>query len=183
MQRRYQQRTRTCGSLVLTVLLLIIVMAQWGYSRRLNRPQPLPTPTATATFISRAAILAVVPTATPALRLPVLPTHTPTPTVTPTPTFTPTPLPTATPTATPEPRRQAQVTTSLLYVREGPGSDYPELVILGAGEAVTVFGRTADEGWLQVQTLSGVQGWVFAAYVSPIADAEVLAVRTPPPLP
>ncbi len=182
MPRRYQQRTRTCGSLTLTALLLLVVGLQWWLSRRADQPMVPPTATATATFISRQAI-AVLPTSTPYLQYPRLPTFTPSPTASPTPTLTPTPPPTPTPTPTPEPTRQARITASLLYVRSGPGADYPQQVILGEGEEVTVLGRTDAGDWLQVRLLNGMEGWVYAEYVSTIPDVQVLAVRTPPPAP
>lgn len=182
MPRRYQQRTRTCGSLALTALLLLLVVVQWSLSRQDAQPVPRPTLTATPTFISRQAIVGL-PTRTPYLQLPKLSTFTPTATLSPTSTQTPTPRPTATATATPEPTRRAQVTASLLYVRSGPGSDYSAQVILGAGEEVTVLGRTADGDWLQVRLLNGTEGWVFAELLSAISDVDVLAVRTPPPTP
>lgn len=182
MKRRYQQRSSTCGSLALMSLLLIIVLIQWTIGRR-TAPTLIPlTPTATPTFISREAI-AVLPTNTPYISFPDLPTFTPTPTLSPTPTLTPTPIPTATFTPTPEPTLQATVAVSLIYLRSGPDAAYPEKVILGEGEELTIIGRNTAGDWFQVRLINGMEGWVFADLVSPVFGAEILPIRTPLPLP
>jgi len=98
---------------------------------------------------------------------------------TPTPTHLPTQVPMAAPTcalpgptATPTPSPTPVVAVVRpgpaqgLNVRAGPGTGYPVLDILPAGSRLTVVGRSADEGWVEVCcVLRGERGWVAAELV------------------
>lgn len=85
------------------------------------------------------------------------PTNTPTVTATDLPpTATNTDLPTFTPTpATPVAQMRRQLT-----VRQGPGSQYPSLTTLPAGEEVEILGISDDGAWFQVQLADGTLGWL-----------------------
>ena len=65
-------------------------------------------------------------------------------------------------------------------LRGGPGTDYPILAGLPAGQAITITGRSADGTWFALSDGS----WVFAELVSnPPADVPVVAAPRCPPLP
>ncbi len=109
----------------------------------------------------------------------------PPPTVSPTATapaiilFTPT-LP---PTAAPQPGLQA---VSDVNVRGGPGTIYPILGLLRAGDTAVVTGRSADNAWWQIifPANSGSTGWVVNTYVQANGAAGgVPVVAGPPPPP
>ena len=62
-------------------------------------------------------------------------------------------------------------------LRGGPGTDYPILAGLPAGQAITITGRSADGIWFALSDGS----WVFGELVSnPPADVPVVAA---PPVP
>ena len=183
MTHRHQRRARSCSLLVIIAILLIILLVQLAFGKREPAPVEPPTPTPTPTFISRDAV-AALPTSTPYLDLTPLPTFTPTPTISPTPTLTLTPTPTLTPTATPAPTFVAEVGVELANLREGPGSDYAVVVILGQGEALLLTARNAAGDWLYARTELGQQGWVFGEMLLLHDDILLLPGRmtpTPPP--
>jgi serine/threonine protein kinase len=110
-------------------------------------PSPTETkePTATKT-----------PTSTPTER------PTATSTVTRTPSNTPTVTPSQTPTATetPTPATPVASTRRQLSVRQGPGSQYPPLTSLSAGDTVDILGISEDGAWFQIQLQDGQLGWL-----------------------
>lgn len=149
-----------------------------------------------AAFVMGCASLA--PEATP-----VPPTKTPKPTFTPTPDWTPTPVvfPTATPlpaTPTPEPTATPQPTPEpptptpnpvvrfsvgqTVNVRSGPGTVYPVIGRLTAGQSFEITGKNAAGDWLQFR-LDGRAGWVTATLVSISGDLGTVQVaqNIPPP--
>lgn len=101
---------------------------------------------------------------------------TPTPTAAPSSTAAPT-VPPAT--ATP----YVLVRSGSLNLREGPGTAYPVLGQLAAGQPVGITGKTADGSWLRVCCVAGRPGWVAANLVEVQGALEGLAVVTPAPLP
>lgn len=115
---------------------------------------PSPTPTAVARC----------PTPTPCAA--------PTATVAPTPTAAP---PTRTPVAVVKPGPAAG-----LRVRSGPGLDYPVLATLTGGAQLTVMGRDATGGWVQICCVKegGAErpGWVRADLVELDFDVQDLPV-------
>lgn len=79
---------------------------------------------------------------------------------------------------TPAPAAPAASTVNTgANLRSGPGTDYPILAGLPAGQAITITGRSADGTWFALSDGS----WVFAELVSnPPADVPVAAA---PPVP
>ena len=88
-------------------------------------------------------------------------------------------VPAAAPAAVPTPApaaAEATVNTGA-NLRSGPGTDYPILAGLPAGQAITITGRSADGTWFVLSDGS----WVFAELVTnPPADVPVVAA---PPVP
>lgn len=102
------------------------------------------------------------------------------PTATPTPSKTPTSTPTSTPTATPTPSGSA-VAIQNGNLRGGPGTHYPVVGTIQAGDMLPVFGRTAD-GWLQVDG-AGAK-WVASSLVNLDVDTTAVAIaQAIPPTP
>lgn len=123
------------------------------------------------------AAQAVPPTPAPT-DTPVPPTNTPEPTATA--TITPTVEPTATPTAAPQP---AVTANSEANLRQGPGTNYPVVGAMAAGEQADVLGRNADSTWWQVMLANGKEGWVNASLVTanPAVDGVAIAQNIPAP--
>lgn len=109
---------------------------------------------------------------------PVLPTAPPeaTPTASP---------PTAIPTNTPArgsgaPILQGPVARAdtALNVRQGPGTEYPTIRVMAAGERASIVGRNADSTWWAV-VVNGVNGWIFAGLTTVEGDVSAVPVTTP----
>ncbi|MCB0198444.1 MAG: SH3 domain-containing protein [Anaerolineae bacterium] len=124
----------------------------------------------------------------PATDTPV-PTDTPEPTATstdtPAPTDTPTevPEPSDTPTETPVPQ-PVVVVDSQMNVRGGPGTSYPILDQVQAGDELVVSARSQDGEWWQVILTNGSEGWLAASLVTPsgpTGDVQVAQNVAPPP--
>jgi SH3-like domain-containing protein len=95
-----------------------------------------------------------------------------------------TPTPTLTPTATPAPTFNAEVGVELANLREGPGSDYPVVVILGQGEGLLLTARNAAGDWFYARTALGQEGWIFNETLLLHDDILLLPGRiTPTPFP
>jgi uncharacterized protein YgiM (DUF1202 family) len=81
--------------------------------------------------------------------------------------------PTATPTGstTPVPGlpigATAVINTGALNVRSGPAPTFPIITTVYQGQTVALLARNADNTWVVIQTNTGVQGWVNAAYIIP----------------
>lgn len=117
---------------------------------------------------------APAPTDSPTATEPAIILFTPT---SPPPTFTPVP------TAAPQPGLQAVADVN---VRGGPGTIYPVLGLLRAGDTALVTGRSADNAWWQIvyPPNSGNTGWVVNTYVQANGEAGgVPVVAGPPPPP
>ncbi|MCB9456476.1 MAG: pre-peptidase C-terminal domain-containing protein [Anaerolineaceae bacterium] len=72
--------------------------------------------------------------------------------------------PTSTPTLTPTPATPvAQALRNDLAVRQGPGSQYPEIAALGASELVEITGISSDGSWYRVVLADGSIGWLGAS--------------------
>ncbi len=142
-----------------------------------------PIPTATAPSPATAAPTSLLAAATPT---PAAAAASPTasPTSTAPPTATPTPTPAVTPTVTPTAGAPlAVVELDPLNLRAGPDTVFELVTVLRAGDALTVLGKSADAGWLQVRTEDGKAGWVAAAYVTLATPLERVAVVAAPPTP
>ncbi|MBA3869470.1 MAG: protein kinase [Anaerolineae bacterium] len=138
-----------------------------------------PAPTVAASFTSTVTVTPTdtkEPTATktatitPTERPTVTSTITKTPTITPTDTFTPTSTATDTPipTLTSTPATPVASMRRQLSVRQGPGSQYPPLVSLAAGDKVDILGISEDGAWFQVKLIDGRFGWL--PTTSPLID-------------
>ncbi len=60
---------------------------------------------------------------------------------------------------------QGIVAASLLNFRKGPGFNYDVIKVLENGQKLTVFGKNANELWLNVRLPDGKEGWVYGIYV------------------
>jgi hypothetical protein len=87
------------------------------------------------------------------------------------------------PTAPPE--APAVTITANVNVRAGPGTEYPRLGTLAAGETFQALGKNADGTWWQIAYPAGPGGvgWVSAGYTAPNAAAAGVPVVTAPPPP
>jgi uncharacterized protein YraI len=148
-------------------------------------------------LVLAAGCTAISPQATPPPA-----TKTPKPTFTFTPDFTPTPVIFATPTpaqatpvpqevtvieatATSEPTQEPPSPTPVpvarltanqnVNVRKGPGTNYPVIGSLRAGQSYEITGKNAAGTWWQF-TLNGQPGWVIANLVSASGDAGTVQV-------
>jgi len=69
---------------------------------------------------------------------------------------------------------QYRVTANSLYVREGPGTNFPSIGYLVKNDIVEALEANADRSWLRVRRLTdSLTGWVSATYLEKIT--------TPPP--
>lgn len=129
--------------------------------------------TATATSI---AVIVETPTSAPLETA----TATAVPIIIFTPTSSPTPAPP--PTAVSQPGLQAVADVN---VRGGPGTGYPVLGLLRAGDTAAVVGRSPDNGWWQIlfPANTGATGWVAGNYVQTNAAAGTVPVVAGPPSP
>jgi PKD repeat protein/uncharacterized protein YraI len=88
---------------------------------------------------------------------------------------------TPTPTATAQPGTPTATATTDLNIRGGPGTDYPVLGLLRAGQSAEITGVSPDQGWWQIK-FSGAadeRGWVSARYVSAENTGDVPVVQSP----
>jgi uncharacterized protein YraI len=70
--------------------------------------------------------------------------------------------------AAPGPNIPAGAATAHVNIRGGPGTSYPILGLLEAGQSVQITGVSPDGGWWQMRFAGGAgeRGWVSAAYIS-----------------
>jgi PKD repeat protein len=108
------------------------------------------------------------------------------PTATPATPSQPTPTPTLVvpeaPTATPQPGKPAATAITDLNIRAGPGTVYPVLGVLRAGQSAEITGLSLDGGWWQIRfsgTADG-RGWLSAQYVTAQNTGNVPLVQAPP---
>jgi uncharacterized protein YraI len=100
------------------------------------------------------------------------------------PTASPSPMPTRTPspptlTATPQPVEG--ILTIKVNVRGGPGTNFPSLGLLNAGEKVQIILREDTGKWYQIlyPAASDGSGWVAAQFVQVSAGVEIPLQATP----
>jgi uncharacterized protein YgiM (DUF1202 family) len=75
----------------------------------------------------------------------------------------------------------ARVNAASLYVRQGPGTNYPSVGSLAEGDRVQIVGYNAERDWWAV-SYGGGTGWVFASLVIVEGDtSQVPLVAAPPP--
>ncbi len=115
------------------------------------------------------------------------PTGTITSTVTGTPSLTSTPVPAPTGTGTPTPAPTATpgpataTANTAVNVRTGPGTNYPVIGTLLAGQSAGITGVSPDGAWWQINFAGGA-GWVSSFFVI-AQNTQNVPVVTPPPLP
>lgn len=68
-------------------------------------------------------------------------------------------------------------TTTLLRLRSGPGTDYPEITLLEAGTTLSAFARSADSAWLRVR-YSETVGWLAIRYLRIQGNWQALPVHS-----
>ncbi|MBI1294690.1 SH3 domain-containing protein [bacterium] len=90
---------------------------------------------------------------------------------------------TATPTAnveaTDSPGTAQILTARAINVRGGPGTNYPVVAALQAGESAPIVGRNETGDWWQIQ-VGDTQGWVLSTIVTAENADNVPVVATPP---
>lgn len=123
-------------------------------------PVPPETPTEETVVVQAPTF-----TSTPA------PTETATATATVTETETATPTDTATP--TPEPLVMMIYSTERVNVRDGAGVEYETIVQLAPGTLVNVLSDDLTAEWVQIETPSGIIGWV-AGFLLAEPGTEIL---------
>jgi chitodextrinase len=73
-------------------------------------------------------------------------------------------------------------TVADLNIRGGPGTNYPVLGLLKAGQTAEITGRSADGGWWQIKFsgMASERGWLSAKYVTAQNTDSVPVVQAPP---
>lgn len=154
------------GLIMLLVSVVVFALSILAFSRvRANALveafTPTPTDTSTPTPTNTPTNIPTLAT----VNTPTVAADTPTPTATP--TATPTPTNTSIPTETPTtiPISDAVVIASNgLNLRSGPGTDYDIIDFLKKDDTLSIQGRIADNGWIQVVSDNrSVSGWVSAS--------------------
>ncbi len=123
------------------------------------------------------------------------PTPTPTPrgseekaTPTPAPTNTPAPTPTPQPTPTQavaQARAEAEavVTSNVLNLRAGPGTNYARVGQVRKGTRLKVVGKNSQGTWIKVVAPNGTEAWVILTYVKLTTSLNALPQVKAPPTP
>ena len=122
---------------------------------------PTPMPTATATLVVQAA------------------TITPTEAVTVTPTQTPT-------VTTSDQPAMLKVVAEAIFVRFGPGTNFPQIGKLAKGETAMITGKDTSGAWWQIifPQSNNQRGWVSEGDAfTEVSQADSVAVVAPPPMP
>jgi uncharacterized protein YraI len=146
-------------------------------------PKPTPIPSASPTDIPL-DLTAALGTAAPATAAPA--TAVPTSAITPTraPTATVTPTGAAAPTVAAKAHVVAENSANL---RSGPGTAYPTVGQLKAGQALDIIGRNASGDWWQLAWDGPGLAWVAGTIVNVLGPIDTVAITqnipTPPPLP
>jgi len=60
-------------------------------------------------------------------------------------------------------------------LRDGPGTQFGEIVKLDTGTRLSAIGRSADNEWILARTPFGEQGWVFAAQLT-LDESDILSL-------
>jgi Bacterial SH3 domain len=158
--------------LLLTAVLVATLVGVVSAGCATAGPQPTPPP----------------PTKTPKPTFTATPDWSPTPAVFPTATAvpaTPTPEATATPEATdtPTPLPAPSFTANQqLNVRSGPGTSYPSLGTLAAGDSYDIIGKNPAGDWLEF-VFNGDPAWVTASLVTVSGDSAGIKVAQNIPAP
>jgi hypothetical protein len=162
-------------TLVLVMLILAMALAAGCTALSPQATPPPPTKTPKPTFTATAdwsPTPVVFPTATP---VPATPTPQP-------PAATDTPAPTEPP-PTPTPNPVARLVASqTVNVRQGPGTNYPLIGKIEAGQSFEVTGKNPAGNWLQF-SLNDQPGWVSANLVDVSGESGTVQVAQNIPAP
>ena len=96
---------------------------------------------------------------------------------------TATPVATATPMPTPTPENPTLVSVQTINVRQGPGTNYPPVGQLKAGQPYLIFGKNQAGDWWQIDIGNGTKGWVLGKLVTPGGSLNQVQVITDIPAP
>ncbi|MEO8608840.1 MAG: protein kinase, partial [Chloroflexota bacterium] len=134
-------------------------------------PTPSDTPTDTPT---------ATPTLTPTQTN--TPTNTSTPSNTPTSTNTPVPTDTPSPSATPSPTPATPIAQPVrsIFMRIGPGNQYPQNGNINLGDDLHIKGISQDNLWFYVIQPNGLPGWVDAGQVNIYGNIGQVPVKPAP---
>lgn len=155
-----------------------------GLPAATSAPPTVEVPLEATNSPTTAPVATDVATALPTSTTAVPPTSTLIPVVTP--TATPMLVPTASPapTATPAVMTPSAQAARAVNVRGGPGTAYPVIGGLAAGQTVTITGKNAAGDWWQVCCVNQREGWVAASVVTASGPVGSVAVAASiPPLP
>jgi len=152
-------------------ILLTVALSSCATSRGARGPVTTPVPTKTLrptfTYTPAKPTMTSEPTAVPATATPAAPTATPEP-----------------PTAAPSPTSEVSRLTAnaSVNVRSGPGTNYPQIGRLQAGQSFVITGKNPAGDWWQFD-FNGRSGWVVADLVRASGGerVEVAANIAPPP--
>ena len=133
-----------------------------------------------------------MPTPTPTLTPAQEPTEpvesTASPTPEPTEPAEPTPSPTPEPTPTPEMAvakvdAEATVTSNVLNLRAGPGTNYPTVGQVRSNDRLKILGRNPEGTWIKVTAPGGTEAWVILTYVTINVELGDVSLAEVPPVP
>jgi PKD repeat protein len=127
--------------------------------------------------VSARTVFVVLPTTPTPSAQPPTPSEAPGPA----PASVPTPTPTPTEIPTPTPGPPTATANTAVNVRLGPGTNYPVMGTLLAGQSAGITGVSPDGAWWQIGFAGGT-GWVSSFYVR-AQNTQNVPVVTPPPLP
>ena len=155
----------TIGILLLTVLVIALAVAAWLRGSNLLGEDP-------AVRAAPGVLAAATGTPSPAATL----TGTGAPevagapsvssSVTPGPTLTQAAAPAAKPSPTPTLGSPTALIQAPANLRDGPGPNYPVLMVLQPGDQAAITGKSQDGLWWQVRTADGPTGWLFTSLVT-----------------
>lgn len=174
-------RPWSIGRFTMIMSLVIAAMLSYVGAALALPPESLPFPVPPIYLFS---------TATP------MPSYTPSPTntFTLTPSYTPTMTKTITPTPTRRPTKTSTSTrtpsatscipmftlTTGAFVRTGPGTDYPDITAIPAGDTVEIISRNADSTWYYIFWQKfNVKGWISSITGRPTCDSSEAPVQPP----
>lgn len=170
------RRNQLTGVIVAEIIGCVLLAGLGSaFFLRAGLPVALPPLVTRAAIITLTAAQRAGPPATPAAPTAAAST-TELAAATPTPQPTATAVPSATPTATPEVTARVVEAVPSLRLRAEPGTAGQILALLKPRTLMTAIGRTADNRWLQVETVDDQAGWVSAAYLDVTGDLERLEV-------